>query len=82
MTNLSGIKKGHKVFIFMSNDPDSMLGVEVMHSFPDAETAEVKIVYTNGIPGYEVGQRLVLPGESPAYSDLTVDAILALESQQ
>lgn len=82
MASLSDFTPGDKVFLIESaaalETPEMMIGVEVVRydDTGNSGTVEVKVVYTNDIPGYEIGQRLDIDENVIAYERLTVQQLV------
>ncbi len=72
---LGNLPAGSEVFV-AGGDPD-MFGVRVLDGATE-EAVPVEIVYAAGIPGFEVGARMDLSADTPAYPILTVAQLAAL----
>ncbi len=73
---LGNLPAGSEVFV-AGGDPD-MFGVRVLGGGATEDGVPVEIVYTAGIPGFEVGARFDLSVDTPAYPILTVAQLAAL----
>lgn len=68
-----------EVFVLYSDS--EWIGVEIGKRASQGEYV-VRVIYTNDIPGYEVGQRLILGHELSARHSLTVRHLIALRDQR
>lgn len=80
MSSLCDFTVGDKVFVLDGDATpvhgDSWLGVEISGADDERSTVCCKIVLTNDIPGYALGDCLDLDDNVIAVRELTVDALL------
>lgn len=69
MSSLNEFNVGDQVFIFHAGE---WMGVEISGNDLESGCVYIKIVWTNGVPGYEVGDAINLDDGVEAYKNLTV----------
>lgn len=64
--------------IFVAESADDWMAYQIVGSeSDDAGSIPVEVVWTGGVPGFEVGQRIVISPDVPAWETLTVEVVTA-----